>query len=250
MSRNFDILEQTQKDRELFRVAPIAPTEPEHTQRGRANVPLASMDGLGHEELLRLAHQLFLATDDKRDSGPRQVVFCGIDTSEGTNALCADLSRVLASQVTSQVCVVDADVHAPAIHRLLEKERSYGQSFGSGATGDSRLLERVAGNLWLISACSSGGKSTSLDQVRSQMNALSPEFGYVVINARPVAAHSDAVLMGQKAEGVVLVLEANSTRRVAARKAEQALAAANVQVLGVVLNNRTFPVPERIYRLL
>jgi protein-tyrosine kinase len=48
----------------------------------------------------------------------------------------------------------------------------------------------------------------------------------------------------------VLVLEANSTRRVAARKAKQALEAANVRVLGTVLNNRTFPIPEKIYRLL
>ena len=51
-------------------------------------------------------------------------------------------------------------------------------------------------------------------------------------------------------DGVVLVLEANSTRRVAARKAQQAVEAANVRVLGTVLNNRTFPIPEKIYRLL
>jgi Mrp family chromosome partitioning ATPase len=48
----------------------------------------------------------------------------------------------------------------------------------------------------------------------------------------------------------VLVLEANSTRRVAARKAKQALEASSVRVLGTVLNNRTFPIPEKIYRML
>ena len=47
----------------------------------------------------------------------------------------------------------------------------------------------------------------------------------------------------------VLVLQANSTRRVATRKAKRALAAANVRVLELVLNNRTFPTPEKIYRL-
>ena len=36
----------------------------------------------------------------------------------------------------------------------------------------------------------------------------------------------------------------------AARKAKQALEAANVRVLGTVLNNRTFPIPEKIYRML
>jgi Mrp family chromosome partitioning ATPase len=52
------------------------------------------------------------------------------------------------------------------------------------------------------------------------------------------------------ADGVVLVLEANSTRRVTAKKAKQALEAANVRILGTVLNNRTFPIPEGLYRRL
>jgi Mrp family chromosome partitioning ATPase len=49
---------------------------------------------------------------------------------------------------------------------------------------------------------------------------------------------------------VVLVLEAHSTRRSAARKAKLALEAANVLVLGTVFNNRKFPIPETLYRML
>ena len=117
----------------------------------------------------------------------------------------------------------------------------------------AQLVQQIASNLWLISgplAATSGGVTASLDQVRSQIKALPPEFAYVVINAPPVGLYSDAAMLGQWAEGVVLVLEANSTRRVAARKAKQALEAANVRVLGTVLNNRTFPIPEKIYRML
>ena len=62
--------------------------------------------------------------------------------------------------------------------------------------------------------------------------------------------YTDAALLGQTADGVVLVLEANATRWRTARKAKQALKDANVKVLGTVLNNRTFPIPEKIYRLL
>jgi Mrp family chromosome partitioning ATPase len=51
-------------------------------------------------------------------------------------------------------------------------------------------------------------------------------------------------------EGVVLVLKANSTRRIAAQKVIQRLRAANVSLLGTVLSNRQFPVPDAIYRRL
>ena len=180
------------------------------------------------------------------------MLFCGIDEAEGTSVLCAQLGRILASQVASQICLVDANVRSPALHRLLKVERSDDQT-SPQATAQVQLLQQIASNLWLISghlAATSGGVTASLDQVRLQIKDLPPEFAYVVISAPPVGMYNDAVLLGQRADGVVLVLEANSTRRVAARKAKQALEAANVRVLGTVLNNRIFPIPQKIYRLL
>ena len=252
MSRNWEVLEQVQQDRELFRVAPVANGGPAYGKRATVSGPAFGTDAVGREELLGLAQRLFLATDGKADTGRRQVVFCGIDEAEGTSVLCAQLGRILASQVASQICLVDANVRAPALHRLLEVERSDGQT-SPQATAQSQLLQQIASNLWLISghsAAANGGVTASLDQVRSQIKELPPEFAYVVISAPPIGLYSDAALLGQWADGVVLVLEANSTRRVAARKAKQALEAANVRVLGTVLNNRTFPIPEKIYRLL
>src|SRR5450759_992782 len=252
MSRNLEVLEQVQQDRELFRVAPVANRGPAYGKRATVSGPVFGTDAVGSEELLALAQRLFLATDGKADTGPRQVVFCGIDEAEGTSVLCAQLGRILASQVVSQVCVVDANVRAPSLHRLLEVERSDGQ-ISPQATAHAQTVQQIASNLWLISghlAATNGGVTASLDQVRSQIKELPPEFAYVVINAPPVGLYSDAAILGQWADGVVLVLEANSTRRVAARKAKQALEAANVRMLGTVLNNRTFPIPEKIYRML
>jgi len=252
MSRNLEVLEQVQQDRELFRVAPVANRGPAYGKRATVSGPAFGTDAIGREELLALAQRLFLATDGKADTGPRQVVFCGIDEAEGTSVLCAQLGRILASQVVSQVCVVDANVRAPSLHRLLEVERSDGQ-ISPQATAHAQTVQQIASNLWLISghlAATNGGVTASLDQVRSRIKELPPEFAYVVINAPPVGLYSDAAILGQWADGVVLVLEANSTRRMAARKAKQALEAANVRVLGTVLNNRTFPIPEKIYRML
>ena len=113
-------------------------------------------------------------------------------------------------------------------------------------------MRRVADNLWLVSSdpVATNGGAPTLEQVRARIKDLGDEFAYVVISAPPIGSYSDATLLGQLADGVVLVLDANSTRRVTAKKAKQALEAANVRVLGTVLNNRTFPIPERIYRLL
>jgi Mrp family chromosome partitioning ATPase len=48
-------------------------------------------------------------------------------------------------------------------------------------------------------------------------------------------------------DGFILVVEANATRREAALQVAENLRAANVRILGAVLNQRTFPIPEKLY---
>jgi len=45
-----------------------------------------------------------------------------------------------------------------------------------------------------------------------------------------------------------LLIEANKTRRAAVRQLKQYLDATNVRLLGTVLTERTFPIPEAIYK--
>ncbi len=61
---------------------------------------------------------------------------------------------------------------------------------------------------------------------------------------------NDAIVLGGLSDGVVLVLKANSSRREKARQALQDLRAANIPIFGAILNQRTFPIPDRIYRRL
>jgi Mrp family chromosome partitioning ATPase len=75
-------------------------------------------------------------------------------------------------------------------------------------------------------------------------------FDYVLIDAPALSTCNDAILLGGLSDGVVVVLKANTSRRETARKAVQDLHAANVRVLGAVLNQRTFPIPEAIYKKL
>jgi Mrp family chromosome partitioning ATPase len=56
--------------------------------------------------------------------------------------------------------------------------------------------------------------------------------------------------MAQFADGMILVLSAQRTRRATAIKVKQTLERANVRLLGSVLSDREFPIPEGIYRRL
>jgi Mrp family chromosome partitioning ATPase len=75
-------------------------------------------------------------------------------------------------------------------------------------------------------------------------------YGTVLIDAPGTSSSRDAALLGQLADAAILVVEANSTRKMAARKAKEFLERAGVQLIGTILNNRTFPIPEALYKIL
>jgi Mrp family chromosome partitioning ATPase len=88
------------------------------------------------------------------------------------------------------------------------------------------------------------------ENLKRRLTELRCQFDYVLIDAAPMNTCKDCIVLGKSSDGVVLVLKANSSNRKAARKALQELQAARTTVLGAVLNQRTFPIPDSIYRRL
>jgi len=112
---------------------------------------------------------------------------------------------------------------------------------------------RIAGNLWLLPSGSSTAEAHGLfasPQLCSRIAELREVFDYVLIDAPAFGSNSDAVMLGQMSDGVILVVEANCTRRETARMAKETFEGARVKLLGAILNNRTFPIPEALYRML
>ena len=84
-------------------------------------------------------------------------------------------------------------------------------------------------------------------RLNARIEELRQEFPIILMDSPPVNLYSDAISLGQSADGVVLVVSANSTRKEAARRAKQSFENAGARLLGAVLNNRTYPIPQVIY---
>jgi len=108
-------------------------------------------------------------------------------------------------------------------------------------------------NLALVSCGSDVQDSKDLvvtDRMRMRLNELRAEFDYVLVDCSSMNVSNEAIALGTAADGVVLVLKANSTRKERARGAVHELKGAKVRILGAVLNQRTFPIPDAIYNKL
>jgi Mrp family chromosome partitioning ATPase len=208
-------------------------------------------------EELKLAQRIFpLSGSPAAARSPQVVIFSAVEDDHASSAICARMCEVLAERGDGPVCGVDANCAAPFLHRYFGVKNVNGLC---EALCDPRPVNEFAqktkdANLWIMPP---GNIHTDVElnarvaseRLRARMNELRTFFKYVVIHS---SAFSDrATAPGSfGADGIVLIVEANATRREMVRDAMEELRMRGTPILGVVLNNRTFPIPDAIYHKL
>jgi len=257
MSRNFELLQNLGKEVLLDAPAAVAAVdqhrrEPVVPQQVESKEPQLKLEPKEREELTKLAQRIFLQPG--ADS-PRVVVFTASESGNGCSSICACAAELLAAQVTGSVCLVDANLRHPGLHEQFAVENHFGLADALQGTEPllnyARSMSRT--NLWLVSCGSSPEAALPLlssDRMRQRITELRSGVDYVLIDASAMNVSNDATVLAAAADGVVMVLKANSSRRETVRKAVLDMQAAHVRVLGAVLNQRTFPIPDAIYNRL
>ena len=246
MSRNFDLLAEIERERE--------------SGSGNGRVYISddrsavkdtfptSDEGSDALEMFRLVRSIFLPNTG---DAPRQVVFLGVDIDSGSSSVCAQAGRILAGNTSKPVCVVDANVRSSRLSQIFELDKTVPFA-GKSASVRERCVQ-ISGNLWLAGTdlMSDGrGSLLPIEELKHRLSQLEEAFEYLLIDAPGIQVSTDAELLAYVADAAILVIEANKTRRTAAGKAKEVLDAAGVRLLGTVLNNRTFPIPEKVYKFL
>lgn len=217
---------------------------------GKKNGHLPPLDEVAHEESLKLVQRVFML---QTQGAPHVVVFAGIARGNGCSRICSAAARTLAKNVTGSVCLVDANLRSPSLAESFRIPNHHGLT---DSLREEKPIRTFAGqlgpeNLWLISSGSCSGESLSLlnsNRVKARFEELRTEFDYVLVDAPPLTHYADAITLGRLSDGVVLILEANATRREAALAVTENLHASKIRILGAVLNKRTFPIPDSLYR--
>jgi len=180
----------------------------------------------------------------------RQVVFSAVQDGD-VGGLCMQVGETLAAQIPGSVCVVDA-VTTACDQRGEECDIPAPPGF-SESHSFRDWSKQVSRKLWcapLKIFAGGNGNGWPPEALSMALRELRLEFDYTVLQGPPAGISNEAALLGHLSDGVILVLEANATRRLAAQRAKQMFQEANVRLLGAVLSGRRFPIPEGIYHRL
>jgi len=211
------------------RVTPI------REQERKAVSPAAS---LHDEQIHALVQQLFF----QHQSGPvRHVGFSPVEASTATATLCLEVAKVLAAEGRYDVGLIDA--HSDSVHLQTHLQIPSAQR--------AEPTWPIAPRLWMVPRQNwlpDSSRHRITDHNLSRLRELTTEFDFSILWCAPVSWLTASI--GQACDGLVLVLTANKTRRLVAAQIKDQLSKAQVPLLGTVLAERRFPVPQGLYRSL
>jgi hypothetical protein len=202
-----------------------------------AEVPGAGAgEAPGHLELLKLVQRLFLPVGLASD-GFRSVVFASM--TPWTDAAAADTAETLVAYTGRRVCLVDANVRDPILHRRFAVDNSLGWAdVVSGVCPASEAAVSVRPKLWLVTAgLRRPDRETAPDHLRQGVASLIAQFDFVVFSAGMTDCESETAQLGALTDGLVMVLDGASVRRDDATRTLEQLRAARTRVLGAVLRS-------------
>lgn len=184
------------------------------------------------------------------------VVFTGAVPGEGTSTLALRFARELALSDSRPVLLIDGDL-----------SRARGSLSGALEAGEEAagLTELLAGegelprlilgteqaNLHFLPCGRRGAPPLELvkpERVSRLIRELSGLYAFVVIDAGASLLAPETALLASSTDGVILIVRANRTRREVVQRAIDVLQKARCRLLGVVLNDRRYPIPGFLYR--
>jgi Mrp family chromosome partitioning ATPase len=242
MSKNFELLQRVEK-KDFFNL----PVEPAPLPQKAPPLEKESPDC----EIAKLVQRLF--SQAGKDSGPKVVSFSGITRDDRSSWICARAGEILADQADTSVCVVEANLKSPRLHVHFATTNRFGLTDALTSKEPIRNFGTHVGadNLWLIPAgMTKPGFPLPLERYRERLAELREAFDYVLLSSPALNREAEATFLGQLVDGIVLIVEANQARREAVRRAKEQLETAHVRLLGAVLDQRTFPIPEKLYQRL
>lgn len=181
------------------------------------------------------------------DSALRALAVTSVFPSEGKSLIAINLAIAYAN-VGKRTLIIDTDMRKPRLQHVFP---------GGGKLGIADLLAAdnqldpgslvhptPVDNLFYLPAGTIPPNPVELlDSSRfdALLARLKSDFEMIILDAPPSLSMADAMILGKRTDGILLVARAFSTNKFAARQVAQKFQAARVRILGVLLNNVDAP---------
>jgi non-specific protein-tyrosine kinase len=183
------------------------------------------------------------------DNPPRKLLITSPNPGEGKTTITANLAAVIA-QAGHKVLLLDADLRRPMQHVVfglnskpglteLLLEENLADESDDTAVVEKFIQKTGVSNLdVLVSGTIPHNPSELLGSFRMKaaLDLLSTKYDFLIIDSPPVLALADSLILSAQIDGVILVAQANRTKRRQLKLTVEKLREVDAPLVGVTLN--------------
>ncbi len=186
------------------------------------------------------------------DHPPRVLTLTSPSPREGKSTVCANLGVALA-QAGKSTLILDCDLRRPTMHRIFSMRNFRGLASLTAGGYDLQKISQesqVPGLKVVTAGPIMPNPAELLDSgsFAELLQAAREEFDYVLLDTPPIGMFSDPLVLATRGDGVLLVLDAQNTRKRSVRQVVRSLEAVGANMLGTVMSNADVPKNPAYYR--
>lgn len=200
-------------------------------------------NGLSYEAIKSLRTYLLFGAASKKSGNHAQVILVtGERPGVGKSFVCANLAEVL-SQLDKKVLVIDADMRRGMLQSIFATEKNVGlaEYFAEEVECATSITHATTfDNIDFIPKGDNPHNPSAIlasSKFRELMAELTLRYNYIVIDSPPVLAVTDAIILANHADTVLMVTRHNDSLEGQLAYAIQQMKKADITVDGIVIND-------------
>ena len=203
-------------------------------------------------EMTWLHHQVDAVLSD---TSRKLVQFIGARRGEGVSTLVREFAKVAVERHGKSVLVLDSAYQDPTQKININVTCEYGwlDLIEEGTLVDKAFFRVGETNLYFAPISIQATMVPPINDLAMTVNVwnkLKEKFDLILIDSSSDNNSSEGVALSRHVDGVIIVLEAEKTRRQTVLKLKNRIIANGGTIIGVVLNKRRYHIPAYIYEKL
>jgi len=173
--------------------------------------------------------------------------------NEGKTITALNLSVVIARDYKKKVLLVEGNLRNPIIDKLMNLNADEGLSNILSADIDYKKIIQASAipNLFIITAGKKVHNTVELlhsERLKPLLERLKLDFDYIIIDTPSIISCADTKILAPLVDGVILTIKARGTRREVVDRAEVIIKEMRAKLLGFILTDIEYYIPDFIYR--
>jgi polysaccharide biosynthesis transport protein len=183
---------------------------------------------------------------------PKVIMVTSARPQEGKTTTSINTAIVLA-QKGVRVLLIDADLRRPSVHKTLGMGPRSGLSnvlTGSATLEHTITRSPILSNLFILPAGTPPPNPAELlasSNMRDLLIDLREKYDHIIIDTPPTLSVTDAVVLSQRTDAIILVIRSSQTTKQALRRSRDILMQVNAKITGVLLNAVDLTSPDYYY---